>query len=277
MIESTASRDVLFVDDDPDILRALERTSRGAPWRGLFASSAAEGLAHAQVHTFAVVVSDFMMPGMNGVDFLVQIRERQPDAERILLTAHADQEAMEKGINNAGISRFLRKPWKTEALRLTLEEALKQHQLRHDNAVLMRRLAHRNEELGYLNERLQDKVKAGDRDIIAFRRRWDVAFNAISDPMTVVTPELSVEGANRAAGALAGLSADTLEGEKCHVALFKQDAPCHGCPVGSGHGRIEVDAAAGRRLYDVSAYALPGDSPSHLCVYHDVTREVAFA
>ncbi len=277
MLESTASRDVLFVDDEPDILRALERTTRRAAWRSVFAGSGAAGLAEAERHTFAVVVSDFVMPGMNGVDFLARMRERHPNTERILLTANADQEAMEKGINTAGISRFLRKPWRGDVLQATIEEALKQHQLRHDNAVLLRRLEHRNQELGYLNQKLQDRVEAGHRDILAFRRRWDVAFNAISDPMIVITPDFVIEGANHAAGALAGVAPDTLEGEKCHQALFQKDAPCVGCPVGTGHGRIEMGPAQDRRLYDLRAYGIPGDSPSYLRVYRDVTREVAFA
>jgi two-component system, NtrC family, sensor kinase len=277
-VSSTSGADlpILFVDDEPDVLRALQRTLSQASWSVVTALGPDEGLRQLANRDFAVVVSDFRMPGMDGVMFLSQVRARWPDAERILLTAFADEGALERGINEAGISRFLRKPWKREVLVSIIDQALQHSRLRRENAVLLDRVRNRNEELSYLNRLLQSQVEESDRAIVSFRRRWDVALNAISDPVAIVGNDYRIEASNLAASAQANLALDELEGRKCHTVLFGQPRPCSGCPMPTGAGRVTVGAGA-RRVFDARAYPLPGSDGSHLCIYRDITRDVAFA
>jgi two-component system NtrC family sensor kinase len=268
---------ILFVDDEASILRALERTAHAAGWLAEAVGSPSDALERLQHREYAVVVSDFRMPNMDGVDFLSRVRELWPQTERILLTAFADEEALERGINDAGISRFLRKPWKREMLVNILGQAVQQSRLRRENAVLVSRLSNRNSELSYLNQLLQTKVQESDETLISFRRRWDVALNAISDPVIMVDDALRIEGANRAAAELAGAPAPELEGRKCHESLFKRSSQCANCPIGKREGgisRVSREVDGNQQLYDVRAYQLPAERPTHLCTYRDVTREL---
>jgi len=267
---------VLFVDDEPEVLKALVRTVEAFAWPVKSAPGPREALLLLEREEFGVVVSDFRMPGMDGIDLLARVREQWPDTGRLLLTAYADQGTLERGINEAGISRFVRKPWRRDVLMRALTEARHENRIRREHAILTERVRNRNEELSYVNQLLQSRVEEGDRAINSFRRRWDVALNAISDPILILGPDYRLEGANLAAAAIAQQSLEELEGQKCHALLFGFGKPCVGCPLAAGYGRISVTRVGATAYFDARAYRLPGESDSHLCVYRDITREVRF-
>jgi two-component system, NtrC family, sensor kinase len=259
---------ILFVDDEADVLRALGRTAERQGWRAVLASGGADALEKLAAQTFAVVISDFRMPGMDGIEFLAQVRQRHPDVERVLLTAYADIDALERGINDAGIGRFLRKPWSREMLVEIIEQCLLVGRMRRERQVLLERIENRNQELVYLNELLRKDADESARAAVGYRRRWDAALHAISDPILIVSNELRVEVANDAAARVAGKPSTELEGHTCHEVLFGSAAVCDGCPIEKSAGRVRQRG----KVYDAHAYPLPG---AHLCVYRDVTREVA--
>ena len=76
-------------------------------------------------HTaYDLVLSDYRMPGMNGVEFLSAFRQLQPDAERLILSGYADLNALIEAINAAGIRRFIAKPWKDYELIAAIGQSL---------------------------------------------------------------------------------------------------------------------------------------------------------
>jgi response regulator RpfG family c-di-GMP phosphodiesterase len=120
---------ILFVDDEPNVLAAFQRR-----FRKDFAVETAlgpiVGLDVLQRNPdFAVVVADMRMPEMNGVEFLVKVRELSPDTVRMMLTGNADQITAIEAINQGKIFRFLNKPCPSELLKDALESAIRQHQL----------------------------------------------------------------------------------------------------------------------------------------------------
>jgi len=76
-----------------------------------------------------VVVSDFLMPGMNGIELLSRIREKHPHAPRILLTGYADKESAIKAINDIGLFQYIEKPWDNTNLLIVLRNALERRYL----------------------------------------------------------------------------------------------------------------------------------------------------
>lgn len=119
---------ILLVDDEPAILDGLRRQLRGR-FPVETAVGAADGSSAVAAKAFAVVVSDLRMPGMDGVQFLAQVRERAPDAVRIMLTGQADVEAAVQAVNRGNLFRFLTKPCPPEDLIAALDAALAQHRL----------------------------------------------------------------------------------------------------------------------------------------------------
>ena len=128
---------ILLVDDEALVLAALRRQLRAhfdvtvttEPWEAL-------QLAASKV-SYAVVVSDLRMPGMDGVTLLSRIRTLSPDTVRVLLTGNADMEAAIAAVNEGNIFRFLSKPCPTGILLRALEASVEQHRLITAERVLL--------------------------------------------------------------------------------------------------------------------------------------------
>ncbi len=123
---------ILFVDDEPQMLSALTRVFRGKGYNVITANSGQEGLSLLEVHQFDVIISDMRMPEMDGASFLAASCERSPSSRRILLTGYSDQESTIRAINDGHIHRFLTKPWDNQELRAKVEEEISHKQLIQD-------------------------------------------------------------------------------------------------------------------------------------------------
>lgn len=120
---------ILFVDDDSNILAAHRRQFH-KKFKVLTVDSGKKGIDVLEEQgPIAVVVSDYRMPEMNGVQFLSTIRQIIPDTVRILLTGQADMQASIDAINEGNIFRFLTKPCSTEVLTNALDAAVQQYRL----------------------------------------------------------------------------------------------------------------------------------------------------
>ncbi len=120
---------ILLVDDEINILEGHRRKFRNM-FQLCLAQGPQEGLkAVAEQGPFAVVVSDFNMPGMNGVEFLRQIREVAPDTVRIMLTGFADVTIAINAVNDGAVFRFLTKPCSQEDLTVAVNDGIAQNRL----------------------------------------------------------------------------------------------------------------------------------------------------
>ncbi len=113
---------ILIVDDEEMVVRSLEGfLTLETSYRVLTFLSPIEALeAIDEEDTIRVVVADFMMPEMDGISFLKEVRSRQPEATRLLLTGYADKENAIRAINEAGLYYYLEKPWDNEHFKLLI-------------------------------------------------------------------------------------------------------------------------------------------------------------
>jgi two-component system probable response regulator PhcQ len=132
-----ANRTLLIVDDEALVRSALRRSLRSEGYSIFTAATAEEGLALLKEHPIGLVISDHLMPGMNGTEFLGRVRDLHPSVGRILLTGHADMEAAIKAINQGEIYRFLLKPWDDTELKITLHLAFERVELEQENRRLL--------------------------------------------------------------------------------------------------------------------------------------------
>jgi len=123
---------ILIVDDDAIILLALRQELRlrfGEAYAYETATSGMKGLERAAAigaagDELAIVISDWLMPGMKGDEFLRKVHELAPAARLVMLTAHADESDMERLSRDVRIEAFLRKPWDPERLFSLVSAAL---------------------------------------------------------------------------------------------------------------------------------------------------------
>lgn len=118
---------ILLVDDEANVLSALSRVLRRELGSDVLIEtnvSAERALARARDTEFDVVMSDYRMPSMDGLEFLLAFRELQPDTSRIILSGMTDFDVLMTAINEVGILRFLLKPWDETELAGVVRDAL---------------------------------------------------------------------------------------------------------------------------------------------------------
>lgn len=123
------TRRILFVDDEPRILSGLQRQLGGIfDVRTAIGPEAGLRMLH-EDGPYAVVVSDFRMPRMDGIQLLAKVKESNHETVRVMLTGQADLNTAILAVNEGNIFRFLTKPCDTDALTVALNAALEQHRL----------------------------------------------------------------------------------------------------------------------------------------------------
>ena len=124
---------LLCVDDEPIVLTALRdqlRRAYGSEYVIDVAESAEEALElldelAGEGHRLLVIVSDWLMPGMKGDEFLVQAHQRFPTVVKIMLSGQAEQAAVDRARREAGLHEFLAKPWNAQELVEAINQGLR--------------------------------------------------------------------------------------------------------------------------------------------------------
>jgi len=152
-------RTVLFVDDEPNILKAVQRLLRQEEMEVLCASTGEEALEILGQTPAQVVVTDQRMPQMSGVDLLSAVRERHPEIIRMMMTGFTEIKVAVEAINQGEIYRLITKPWNDDELRATLRQAFEQADLKEEIKRLNRVTREQNFRLQDMNRNLEEKVR----------------------------------------------------------------------------------------------------------------------
>lgn len=108
-----------------------------------------QAIKHLETNSVDVVVSDYLMPKVNGLQLLAKAKEYQPEAARVLLTGHADKQSAIQAINQVGLYQYLEKPWDNSQLLLVINSAIERTQL-------LRKLRDKLNELDAAHTNLKD-------------------------------------------------------------------------------------------------------------------------
>jgi DNA-binding NtrC family response regulator len=115
---------ILLVDDEPNILNALRRCLAsidvgeldGEALKVEAFTSPEQALERSEEQDFDLVISDYRMPGMDGVEFLTAMMDLQPAVPRMICSGYADRDAIITAVNEVQLARFIGKPWVDEEL-----------------------------------------------------------------------------------------------------------------------------------------------------------------
>lgn len=165
---------LLLIDDQPNILSALTRVLHKRPWQVTTCERPEKALELLTQQNFDLILSDYRMPGMDGITLLQFVRQRQPEAMRLLLTAHGDREALIKAINQAEIFRFLSKPWDDYELLTALDTALELLTLRREQKRMYEQLKQQHDLLVRQRE-AQEHLRAEHPALFEVMRNEDGA------------------------------------------------------------------------------------------------------
>lgn len=144
---------VLLVDDEANVLSALNRSLFDEQIEIITSLSAEHALEVMKEQKFKVVVSDERMIGMQGSDFLSQVKQLYPDTIRMMLTGHATLEAAMKAVNEGEIYRFFSKPWNDHDLKFAIRSAIEKFDLEAENKRLLATIRQQSLEIKVLEKR----------------------------------------------------------------------------------------------------------------------------
>jgi len=132
---------VAVIDDEPMVTQSIKNfLALETDYEVLVFNSPREAIDSLRDHPVDVVISDYLMPDLNGIEFFLQLKEIQPQATRILLTGYADKENAIKAINDVGLYQYIEKPWENEDLKLIIRNGI-------EKRTLLKRLAEKVAEL----------------------------------------------------------------------------------------------------------------------------------
>ncbi len=194
---------VAIVDDDELVLRALSVVLGSAGFETSCFRNAEQALTSIEAAAPAVIVSDYLMPGMDGVAFLKLVRGMAPHAVRILCTAAGDLEVALEAVNSAEVFRIILKPWRQRELVATVRQAAEVSEaaeLRGENERLVGQLREMNLKLeGLVVHRTQALLKGltaalDSRDTVTqwHSRRVSIFARRLGQQLGLAEPELTV-------------------------------------------------------------------------------------
>ena len=133
---------ILIVDDEKNYLLVLEALLVDAGYEVITCDNAREALEVTTSHDLDLVITDMRMPGVDGMEFLAQLRGLQPEIPVIMMTAYATVEKAVEAMKR-GAFDYVTKPFKNEELILTIRKALEMHRLKQENRLLSQELQER--------------------------------------------------------------------------------------------------------------------------------------
>lgn len=121
---------IVLVDDEEMILTSIRTLLMlEEDYEVACFTSPLEAVGHLEKHPVDVTVSDYLMPGMTGIQLLAEAKRRQPEATRVLLTGHADKASAIRAINEVGLFQYLEKPWDNTQLLLVIRQGVERTEL----------------------------------------------------------------------------------------------------------------------------------------------------
>jgi DNA-binding NtrC family response regulator len=121
---------ILLLDDEEIVTTSIKSfLNLETDYEVVSFNSPKEALDYVRQTQVDMIISDFLMPDMDGIQFLSEVKRNQPQAIRILLTGYADKENAIKAINDVGLYQYLEKPWDNADLRLIIQNGLEKRQL----------------------------------------------------------------------------------------------------------------------------------------------------
>ncbi len=144
---------IVIVDDEEMVLTSLTSfLELETDYSVKTFTSVREALDHIKNNDVQLVISDYLMPEMDGISFLAKVKEIKPEIPRIILTGYADKENAIKAINDVGLFQYIEKPWDNDDLLIVLRNGLERQQL-------MNRLSEKIDEINKAYSDLQGLQK----------------------------------------------------------------------------------------------------------------------
>ena len=194
-----------------------------------------EALEYIKNNTPAIIVSDFLMPEMNGLEFLTEAKNLYPEVSMIMLTGYADKENAIKAINEVGLYKYIEKPWDNEDLLLNVRNGIERSFLLFKLREKISELEEAKKQLEVYSNDLEKLVEERTKDLVIANSKLAGVINYCADGIIILDKDGGILQANPACENMAGLSEAALVKMKFQEIAY----------ITTKRGNISIDNVSG--------------------------------
>ncbi len=207
---------ILYVDDDTLLTSTFSTLMKVEGFNDVeIYNNPREALEYLKLEAPDLIISDFLMPEMNGLEFLKEAKKLYPETSMILLTAYADKENAIKTINEIGVYKYIEKPWDNDDLIMNIKNGIERSHLLADLRDKIDKLEIAQTELKKYSEKLEELVEERTKELVLANDKLSGIINYCADGIIIINKQGEIEQVNPACENLTGLSAETL----CSMAI----------------------------------------------------------
>ncbi len=208
---------ILILDDDKLVTASLKSLLLIEGFSDVvFFNSPMDAVEYLKNNDRDVIISDFMMEEMNGIEFLSEAKKLQKNASMILLTGYADKENAIKAINEVGLYKYIEKPWDNDELIINIKNA-------YERADLTVKLEEKNKKLEEYSWHLEELVSRKTADLTEMNDYFSAIITNCADGIIVFNQLNQILTVNPAAEALFGLAQNIIKNKSANELFYSRD------------------------------------------------------
>lgn len=197
---------IVVVDDEKIVTSAFKTLLKVEGFSDAhFFNNPEEAVEFLKSNTPDLVISDFLMPQMNGLEFLSEVNKMYPEVSKILLTGYADKENAIRAINEIGLYRYIEKPWDNADLMINIKSGIERSYLLSELRKKISELEDAKKELEKYSHNLEQLVEERTADLKQSNAKLEGIFNYCADGIVIVNEDGIIEQVNPACENLIGL------------------------------------------------------------------------
>ena len=202
---------IVVVDDERIVTSAFKTLLKVEGFSDAhFFNSPKDALDYLKDNQPDLVISDFLMPEMNGLEFLSEVKKLYPEVSKILLTGYADKENAIKAINEIGLYRYIEKPWNNDDLIINIKNGIERSYLVSELRQKISELEEAKKELEKYSHNLEQIVEERTADLKQSNAKLEGIFNYCADGIVIINEDGIIEQVNPACETLIGLVGEKL-------------------------------------------------------------------
>lgn len=202
---------IVVVDDEKMVTSAFKALFKVEGYSDIHLfNNPKEAVEFLKENTPDLVISDFMMPEMNGLEFLTEAKKLHPEVSMILLTGYADKENAIKAINEIGLYKYIEKPWDNDDLMMNIKNGIERSHLLENLRNKISELEIAKKQLQDYSENLEKIVAERTADLSEANKKLSGIINYCADGIIIVDGEGRILQVNPTCENMVGLSASAL-------------------------------------------------------------------
>lgn len=212
---------IVIVDDEQMVTSAFKTLLKLEGYKNCVSfNNPKEAIEFLKENKPDIIVSDFIMPDMNGLEFLSEAKKLYPDVSKILLTGYADKENAIRAINEIGLYKYIEKPWDNDDLVITIQNGIERSNLLDKLNEKIKELESAQKELEKYSHNLEELVAQRTSDLVQANSKLKSIITYCADGIIIIDKNGNLEQVNPAVENFSGLSEDHLTGSKLSDILF---------------------------------------------------------